>query len=61
MLFVAAIGVTASSRVVRNNVYPVKIDPPEPIEQVLSRMQSMLNGNPPIWLRRIMQCECVDD
>ncbi|MDR3602158.1 MAG: NifB/NifX family molybdenum-iron cluster-binding protein [Desulfosporosinus sp.] len=57
VLFVAAIGPTASARVVRNNVYPVKIDPPEPIDQVLLRMQKMLNGNPPIWLRRIMNSE----
>lgn len=61
VLFVTAIGGPASNRVIRNNVYPVKIDPPEPIDQVLSRMQEMLNGNPPIWLRRIMNSECKND
>ena len=54
IVFVSAIGNTASAYVIRNNVYPVRIDPPEEIEQVLSKVQSMLSGKTPIWLKRIL-------
>jgi nitrogen fixation protein NifX len=57
IIFVAAIGGTASNCVMRNNIYPVKISPPESIDQVLTRMQTMLKDNPPIWLRRILNEE----
>lgn len=54
LMFVTAIGGPAAARVVRTNVHPVKLPKAEPIDEVLGRVQTMLNGNPPPWLRKIL-------
>jgi len=57
LMFITAIGGPAAARVVRNNVHPIKLTAPEPIDQVLARIQTMLRGNPPPWLRKIVASE----
>lgn len=54
LMFVTAIGGPAAARVVRANVHPVKLSNPESIESVLGRIQTMLKGNPPPWLRKML-------
>ena len=54
LMFVTAIGGPAAARVVRTNVHPVKLPKAEPIGEVLERVQTMLKGNPPPWLRKIL-------
>jgi nitrogen fixation protein NifX len=54
LLFVRAIGGPAAAKVVRANIHPVKIADPQPIEQVIARVQAMLSGSPPPWLRKIL-------
>lgn len=54
MLFVLAIGGPAAARVVNNRVHPVKIPAPEPISDVIGRVQTMLKGTPPPWMRKIL-------
>lgn len=54
LLFVKAIGGPAAARVVNARVHPVKLQTDEPVESVLSRVQTMLNGTPPPWLRKAM-------
>jgi nitrogen fixation protein NifX len=54
LLFVLAIGGPAAARVVRARVHPVKLNQPEPITAVIERVQTMLNSNPPPWLRKAM-------
>ena len=60
LLFVTAIGGPAAARVVRANIHPVKLPKAEPIEQVLQRVQAMLKGNPPPWLRKILAAQSPD-
>lgn len=55
VLFVLAIGGPAAARVVNSKVHPVKLPRPEPIAQILERMQTMLGTNPPPWLRKAMK------
>lgn len=55
LLFVLAIGGPAAARVVSARIHPVKLPAPEPIGDILARLQVMLNGTPPPWLRRVMQ------
>ncbi|MGB0696087.1 MAG: nitrogen fixation protein NifX [Rhodospirillaceae bacterium] len=54
LLFVKAIGGPAAAKVVRNDIHPIKLPTDEPMTSVLDRVQTMLNGNPPPWLRKIM-------
>lgn len=54
LLFVRAIGGPAAAKVVRANIHPVKIADPQPIDDVIGRVQTMLKGAPPPWLRKIL-------
>ncbi|HXP98162.1 MAG TPA: nitrogen fixation protein NifX [Telmatospirillum sp.] len=55
LLFVLAIGGPAAARVIGNKVHPIKLPAVEPIPDVISRVQGMLRGNPPPWLRKALQ------
>jgi len=54
LLFVLAIGGPAAARVVGAHIHPVKLTKAETIESIISRVQTMMNGNPPPWLRKVM-------
>jgi nitrogen fixation protein NifX len=54
LLFVLAIGGPAAAQVVSRKIHPVKVPRPEPIADVLERVQTMLSGSPPPWLRKAM-------
>lgn len=55
LLFVKAIGGPAAAKVVNARVHPMKLPNPEPIAEVIARVQGMMTGNPPPWLRKVMQ------
>jgi nitrogen fixation protein NifX len=54
ILYVAAIGGSGAARVVARNIFPVKVNQPEPIAILLDRLQETLRGTPPPWLRKAM-------
>jgi nitrogen fixation protein NifX len=54
LLFVLAIGGPAAAKVVNHRIHPVKLPRPQPIDEVLLRVQSMLGTSPPPWLRKAM-------
>lgn len=54
LLFVRAIGGPAAAKVVRAKIHPVKIPDPQPIDNVIARVQTMLQGSPPPWLRKVL-------
>lgn len=54
LLFVLAIGGPAAARVVGAHIHPVKLPKPEPIDDIIRRIQTMMAGNPPPWLRKVM-------
>ena len=54
ILYVAAIGGSGAARVVASNIHPVKVREPEPINDLLIKMQEVLRGNPPPWLRKAL-------
>lgn len=54
MLFTLAIGGPAAARVVAKKIHPVKLPRPEPIADVIARLQATLAGTPPPWMRRII-------
>ncbi len=52
ILFVMAIGGPVAARVVRAKIHPIKLSAPEAIGTVLEKVQGMLVGDAPPWLRR---------
>ncbi len=54
ILYVAAIGGSGAARVVAQGVHPIKVQQPEPIPGLLDKLQEVLRGNPPPWLRKIL-------
>lgn len=54
IVYVAAIGGSAAAKVVNAKVHPVKVPSPEPINDILERLVTVLKGTPPPWLRKAM-------
>jgi nitrogen fixation protein NifX len=54
ILYVAAIGGSGAARVVANNIHPMKVNQPEAIDDLLAKLQEVLRGVPPPWLRKAM-------
>jgi len=55
ILYVAAIGGSAAARVVAVKIHPIKVAQPEPILDILEKLQEVLKGTPPPWLRKALQ------
>ena len=54
ILYVAAIGGSGAARVVAQNIHPMKVPQPEKIADLLEKLQVVLQGTPPPWLRKVM-------
>ncbi|KAF7963090.1 nitrogen fixation protein NifX [Cupriavidus sp. UYMU48A] len=55
VLCVAAIGGAGAARVVALKIHPIKVAQAEPIEVILRRLQEVLKGTPPPWLRKAIK------
>ncbi|QOZ23678.1 FeMo cofactor biosynthesis protein NifB [Bradyrhizobium ivorense] len=54
ILYVAAIGGAGAARVVANNIHPIKVNKPENILALLEKLERVLKGTPPPWLRKAL-------
>ena len=54
IVYVAAIGGSAAARVVATKIHPIKVNQPEPILDILDKLQVVLQGTPPPWLRKAL-------
>ena len=54
IVYATAIGGSAAGRVVQAGIHPIKIAQPEAIEDLLAKLQTVLKGNPPPWLRKAL-------
>ncbi len=54
ILYVAAIGGSGAARVVAKNIFPMKVNEPTPIEDLLAKLETTLKGTPPPWLRKAL-------
>ncbi|WP_407169064.1 nitrogen fixation protein NifX [Bradyrhizobium sp. ORS 111] len=54
ILYVGAIGGSAAARVVANKIHPIKVNKPENILGLLEKLQRVLKGTPPPWLRKAL-------
>ena len=61
IVYVAAIGGSAAARVVASKIHPIKVNQPEPILEILEKLQEVLKGTPPPWLRKALQKDQARD
>lgn len=54
ILYVAAIGGSGAARVVAQGIHPMKVAQPELITDLLEKLQEVLRGTPPPWLRKVI-------
>jgi len=54
ILYVAAIGGSGAARVVANNIHPMKVNQPEDILSLVEKLEGVLKGTPPPWLRKAL-------
>ncbi len=57
ILYVAAIGGSGAARVVAMKIHPIKVPQPESIPEILDKLQAVLKGTPPPWLRKALAKE----
>ncbi|MHB0986020.1 MAG: nitrogen fixation protein NifX [Sulfuricella sp.] len=55
IVYVAAIGGSAAARVVAAKIHPVKVAEGTPIQELLDRLELVLKGTPPPWLRKALE------
>jgi nitrogen fixation protein NifX len=61
IMYVESIGGTAAAKVIRAGINPMKMPEPRRIEDVLKELVAMINGNPPPWVKRIINMETTED
>ena len=61
IMYCESIGGTAAAKVIRGGINPMKVQEPTAIEEVLKELVAMINGNPPPWIKKIMNVETVED
>jgi nitrogen fixation protein NifX len=54
IVYLAAIGGSAAARVVAAKIHPIKVAQPESILDILDKLQDVLKGTPPPWLRKAL-------
>lgn len=54
LVYVGQIGGPAAARLVAKKIHPLKSKTQEPITEVVAKLQEVLQGNPPPWLRKAM-------
>jgi nitrogen fixation protein NifX len=54
IVYCQAIGPTAAAKVIKHHIHPIKIDKETSIEEALGALVTMLKGNPPPWIKRII-------
>ncbi|MHB8166870.1 MAG: nitrogen fixation protein NifX [Sulfuricella sp.] len=55
IVYVAAIGGSAAARVVAAKIHPLKVPEDTEIAGLLDRLQQVLQGTPPPWLRKALE------
>ncbi|WFU54717.1 nitrogen fixation protein NifX [Bradyrhizobium pachyrhizi] len=54
ILYVGAIGGSGAARVVARNIHPIRVTKPESIQVLLEKLERVLKGTPPPWLRKAL-------
>lgn len=57
ILYCEAIGPAAAARVVQSRIHPIKVKEPKKILDEVQAIVTLLQGNPPPWIKRIIARE----
>jgi nitrogen fixation protein NifX len=58
IVYTATIGPSAAGRLLRHKITPLKArEDGQAVNEVLDELVTMLNGNPPPWLRKVVQLQ----
>jgi nitrogen fixation protein NifX len=55
ILNICDIGGSAAAKVVNAKIHPVKVASGTPVEELIGRLQAVLAGTPPPWLRKVLR------
>jgi len=55
IVHMANIGGAAAARVVNARIHPLKVAEGTPVRDLVTRLQAVLAGNPPPWLRKVLR------
>jgi nitrogen fixation protein NifX len=55
IVHVTSIGPAAAARVVNAGVMPLELPPDTPVAELVARLQTVLAGTPPPWMRKMMR------
>jgi len=61
IMYCESIGGTAAAKVIRGGINPMKVNEPRKIEDVLAELVTMINDNPPPWVKKIMNIQTTED
>ena len=61
IMYCESIGGTAAAKVIRGGINPMKVQEPREIKEVLEELVEMINGNPPPWVKKIMNIQTQVD
>ncbi len=57
IMYCTSIGPTAAAKVIKSKIHPMKVAEEISIEEALNQLVTMINGNPPPWIKRILATE----
>lgn len=55
IVYTQQIGGPAAAKLVSRRIHPMKTGEPLPVEAAVARLQEVLRGRPPPWLRRLLE------
>lgn len=55
IVYTVQIGGPAAAKLVARKIHPMKTGAEVPVTEIVGRLQEVLRGNPPPWLRKAMQ------
>jgi len=61
IMYCESIGGTAAAKVIRGGINPMKVQEVRTIKEVLAELVEMINGNPPPWVKKIMNIKTEVD
>lgn len=61
IMYTESIGGTAAAKVIRAGINPMKVNDGTLIEDLLNSLVTMINGNPPPWVKRIINMQTEHD
>lgn len=61
IMYCESIGPTAAAKVIRSGMHPMKAEQESMIEDILKELASMINTNPPPWIKKIIHVQNTQD